>query len=101
MFPSREEDVAAWAAKLRDERLNETGRAAIDMLEHVVRRMLKKHPPKAKYAPEPLAPLAKAADQLLRAAFQADRAGKAQMIRDLRNRAKRQDQVSHRLKGLH
>lgn len=93
-LPRKRAEIPAWAERLRAERVNDTGRAVIDILERVVEKLLTA---KAEH----VASIAKAVDALMRAALQADRASEALGIAELRKRADRLEKVSSRIRGMH
>jgi hypothetical protein len=94
-LPATLEDVAAWAARLRDQRTTELGRGIVDCAEKVARTFFTCDDPQY------VAQLGNTLDKLLRALIQADRGDEAEEIRELRRRADRQETTAGRLKGMH
>lgn len=84
-LPAGLDDVAAWAERVRAERLNDTGRAAVDVLELYVRALVS-HP-----SVEVLQRLGPVIDKLSRIGLQADAHESQRYLAVLRKKARERE----------
>lgn len=89
------EDVAAWAERVRAERLNDTGRAAVDVLELYVRAAV------GWSSVDVLRKLGPVIDKLFRIGLQADQHEAQRYVLWLRKRAEAAEQAEEDFGGIH
>jgi hypothetical protein len=94
-LPKTKAAIPSWAQELRDERVNATGQAIVDVLERAVENLI------ASKKPWEVAQLAKVCEQLFRAMLQADRSSEAAELAALRQRADQLEGVAGKLRAMH